>query len=488
MAVKKGGLGRGLESLFEDAARDVGGPVSTLPLREIEPDTDQPRKDFDEQALSELADSIARHGLLQPIAVRAAAGGAYKIIAGERRWRAARLAGLSEVPVVIKDVAEAGGYGVVFGSSLDAAAREELANRIKEEPRRFIAQEVIQFRDIDVVDPKTGEMSPRKCDLRAFVVTGKNTHVWYSGLTRYSSVPGQMIVNSSQGGGFKDTWVLAPESGVEHEYGAETQVVNLLNQSRRHSLSLVTASKADNLYWLGRYTERAFTTLNQFFPFYDRVMDTDVDAFRPFAHALDLPEDFEDFDGFVNSFLYDGSNPDSVRSAVTSAFNNAVILRPELSSRLLQYVELAMTNITDAAKYAADAEDIYKQRDITDDMLAFWGGIENSPVDPTLKAFIFIGKYLERIDLYTRFGLTMEDLEAPLKKLAAYSMTLDGMPLPSCFADGLSWLVGQLPSRGYQEVADLLKKYLDDYSGRVSALAIKDMGSLSSMNMDAKRP
>ena len=166
----------------------------------------------------------------------------------------------------------------------------------------------------------------------------------------------------------------------------------------------------------GRYTERAFTTLNQFFPFYDRVMDTDVDAFRPFAHALDLPEDFEDFDGFVNSFLYDGSNPDSVRSAVTSAFNNAVILRPELSSRLLQYVELAMTNITDAAKYAADAEDIYKQRDITDDMLAFWGGIENSPVDPTLKAFIFIGKYLERIDLYTRFGLTMEELEAPLKK------------------------------------------------------------------------
>ncbi|HJA25758.1 MAG TPA: ParB/RepB/Spo0J family partition protein [Candidatus Fournierella merdigallinarum] len=106
MAVKKGGLGRGLESLFEDAARDVGGAVSTLPLREIEPDKNQPRKDFDEQALSELADSIARHGLLQPIAVRATAGGAYKIIAGERRWRAARLAGLSEVPVVIKDVSD----------------------------------------------------------------------------------------------------------------------------------------------------------------------------------------------------------------------------------------------------------------------------------------------------------------------------------------------------------------------------------------------
>ena len=170
--------------------------------------------------------------------------------------------------LVIKDVAEAGGYGVVFGSSLDRLRREELAERIKAEPRRFIAQEVIQFKDIDVVDPETGQMSPRKCDLRAFVVTGKNTHVWYSGLTRYSSIPGQMIVNSSQGGGFKDTWVLAKETGVEHDYAPGSEVVRVLEQSRKHSLALVTASKADNLFWLGRYTERVFTTLSQFFPFY----------------------------------------------------------------------------------------------------------------------------------------------------------------------------------------------------------------------------
>lgn len=245
--------------------------------------------------------------------------------------------------LVIKDVAEAGGYGVVFGSSLDRSRREELAERIKAEPRRFIAQEVIQFKDIDVVDPETGQMSPRKCDLRAFVVTGKNTHVWYSGLTRYSSIPGQMIVNSSQGGGFKDTWVLAKETGVEHDYAPGSEVVRVLEQSRKHSLALVTASKADNLFWLGRYTERVFTTLSQFFPFYDRVMDTDVDAFRPFARALDLPEDFEDFDAFIHSFLYDEKNPDSVRSAIVYAFNNAVILRPELGSRSLQQVELAMS-------------------------------------------------------------------------------------------------------------------------------------------------
>ena len=107
MAPKKGGLGRGLESLFEETARDVGGGgVETLPLREIEPDKDQPRKSFSDESLAELAASITEHGVLQPITVRSAPSGGYKIIAGERRWRAARLAGLTEVPVVIKDVTE----------------------------------------------------------------------------------------------------------------------------------------------------------------------------------------------------------------------------------------------------------------------------------------------------------------------------------------------------------------------------------------------
>lgn len=389
--------------------------------------------------------------------------------------------------LVIKDVAEAGGYGVVFGSSLDRSRREELAERIKAEPRRFIAQEVIQFKDIDVVDPETGQMSPRKCDLRAFVVTGKNTHVWYSGLTRYSSIPGQMIVNSSQGGDFKDTWVLAKETGVEHDYAPGSEVVRVLEQSRKHSLALVTASKADNLFWLSRYTERVFTTLSQFFPFYDRVMDTDVDAFRPFARALDLPEDFEDFDAFIHSFLYDEKNPDSVRSAIVYAFNNAVILRPELGSRSLQQVELAMSSIVEASEYGSTDADIFKHRDIADNMLAFWGGVENSPVEPTLKSFIFVGKYLERLDLYTRFGYSVEELKAPPAKLGSYILPLNGLPVPQCFAEGLRWLVGQLPQRGYAELAEKLEMLLKDFDGRISAKDLKDLGMLNTMDMDAAR-
>ena len=104
-------------------------------------------------------------------------------------------------------MAEAGGYGVVFGNSLTEEKKAEFKEKIKTEPRRFIAQEVIDFKDLEIKDHDT--IVQRKADLRAFVLSGKETKVWKSGLTRYSTVPDSFIVNSSQGGGFKDTWVLS---------------------------------------------------------------------------------------------------------------------------------------------------------------------------------------------------------------------------------------------------------------------------------------
>ena len=98
MAKGRGGLGRGLESLFEDAAPSFESDtrIETLPLLEVEPDPGQPRKTFDDETLAELSASIAEHGLLQPIAVRPKPSGGYLIVAGERRWRASRMAGLTE--------------------------------------------------------------------------------------------------------------------------------------------------------------------------------------------------------------------------------------------------------------------------------------------------------------------------------------------------------------------------------------------------------
>ena len=102
MSAKQRGLGRGLGALIGDFQEEPeSGAVTKLPLQKVEPNPDQPRRTFDEEELQALADSIAAHGVLQPLAVRASGGGFYQIIAGERRWRAARMAGLSEVPVVV---------------------------------------------------------------------------------------------------------------------------------------------------------------------------------------------------------------------------------------------------------------------------------------------------------------------------------------------------------------------------------------------------
>ena len=106
---KKTGLGKGLSELFIDNATEELGSSSAVKLKlsEIEPNKNQPRKNFDEEALAELSHSIELHGVLQPLVVRPMPDGSYQLVAGERRWRASRLAGLTEVPVVIKELTDA---------------------------------------------------------------------------------------------------------------------------------------------------------------------------------------------------------------------------------------------------------------------------------------------------------------------------------------------------------------------------------------------
>ena len=126
-AAKKGGLGRGLEALFNENATDEKGVV-TLRLSEIEPNRNQPRTNFDEDALAELADSIQKHGLIQPIVVRPTSSGVYQIVAGARRWRACRMAELYEVPVIIKELDDQKYYEIALIENLQ---REDL-NAVEE--------------------------------------------------------------------------------------------------------------------------------------------------------------------------------------------------------------------------------------------------------------------------------------------------------------------------------------------------------------------
>lgn len=139
MAMKQRGLGRGLGALLTDySENDAAQAVTTLPLQRIEPNPNQPRKRFDEVELQALADSIAQHGLLQPLAVRDMGNGYYQIIAGERRWRACRLAGLSEVPVT---VVEADDRTVMELALVENLQREDLNPMEEAEGYRALLEE-----------------------------------------------------------------------------------------------------------------------------------------------------------------------------------------------------------------------------------------------------------------------------------------------------------------------------------------------------------
>lgn len=105
--MKKKGLGKGLEALFEDNTSAIaGGGTDTIKISEITPNKEQPRKDFDQEALEQLADSIREHGVIQPLILRPISTGGYQIVAGERRYRASRMAGLTEVPAVVRELSD----------------------------------------------------------------------------------------------------------------------------------------------------------------------------------------------------------------------------------------------------------------------------------------------------------------------------------------------------------------------------------------------
>lgn len=150
----KGGLGRGLDSLFNDNVSESGAP-QTLRLSEIEPNREQPRKLFDPEALQELAESIREHGLLQPIVVRPLRGGGYQIVAGERRWRASRIAELDTVPVIIREMDDNEAMQIAMIENLQ---REDL-NPIEEAEGYRVLMEQFNMTQ-ELVAQKVGKSRP----------------------------------------------------------------------------------------------------------------------------------------------------------------------------------------------------------------------------------------------------------------------------------------------------------------------------------------
>ena len=178
-------------------------------------------------------------------------------------------------------------------------------------------------------------------------------------------------------------------------------------------MGIISVEKSDHLFWLGRYVERVFTTLNTFFTYYDRMLDTEKEAYKHFCERLSIPDIYENQEDFVQKYLFSKEDGNSVYSSMERAYDNAVVLRDELSSRTLSYIQLALDCME---KHAGSGAFAYDLQPVLDDLFAFWGCLDDNVEDEECRNIIKCGKYLERLDLYMRLDYPYRMIEKEYNK------------------------------------------------------------------------
>lgn len=180
-------------------------------------------------------------------------------------------------------------------------------------------------------------------------------------------------------------------------------------------MGVITLEKSDHLFWLGRYSERAYTTLKTFYSYYDKMIDVDENIYSMFCKKLCIPDIYEDKTTFFYNYLYDEHNPDSICTSMTRAFDNAVVMRNELGSETLAYVQMALDVLKSSKTSPAP---LIRHQEVLDYILAFWGSVDDNVGDPEAQQMLKCGKHVERLDLYIRFDYPYQEIEKEFQKLS----------------------------------------------------------------------
>lgn len=179
-------------------------------------------------------------------------------------------------------------------------------------------------------------------------------------------------------------------------------------------MGIISVEKLDHLYWLGRYTERVYTTLRNFFRFFDRLIDQPEGYYKKYCERLNIPDIYTSNHQFVGSYIFDQNNPDSVYANMMRAYDNAVVLRDELSSNVLSYIHLSLDVFE---KEKATTAPLLELQQVIDYILAFWGCVDDYVDSEDCRNIMKCGKYVERIDLYIRLNYHTKDIEKEFSKL-----------------------------------------------------------------------
>lgn len=179
-------------------------------------------------------------------------------------------------------------------------------------------------------------------------------------------------------------------------------------------MGTISIEKLDNLYWLGRYTERVYTTARKFNRIYDEMIEAPQGAYRTYCERLNIPDIYESNEQFVESYLFDRKNPDSLYANMLRAYDNAIVMRDELSSYVMSYVQLAV-NIFEGTG-TSDAP-LLELQAVEDYLLAFWGCVDDYVDNEDLRNLMKCGKYVERLDLYIRLKYHTREIRQECGKL-----------------------------------------------------------------------
>lgn len=179
-------------------------------------------------------------------------------------------------------------------------------------------------------------------------------------------------------------------------------------------MGVISLEKSQNMYWLGRYTERVFTTLQAYIIYFDKMIDKGEIVYQQFCNALAIPDVYGSQEGFFENYVFDVADPNSVVSSLNRAFDNAVVLRNEISSESLSYIHLAMDRL-DAAR--TSRERLLELLQVLDYLYAFWGSVDDCADSEMCRNLMKIGRYQERLDLYVRLRYSMAETERAYCKL-----------------------------------------------------------------------
>lgn len=186
-------------------------------------------------------------------------------------------------------------------------------------------------------------------------------------------------------------------------------------------MGAITIEKANNLFWLGRYIERVYTTTLHYMHIFDCMLDKEPTLYIDYCHQLEIPNIYLNDAHFLMSYLYDIDNPDSIASNLKRAYDNAIVLRDEISSKVLSYIQMGVNLFEEMSE--SDAPVLLLQN-VIDDLLAFKGSMYEFIDDETALDIIKLGEYVERIDLYLRLHYSQKLIDTLKNKLLDVSNKL----------------------------------------------------------------